>query len=143
MYEFCFLTADRGADFVDRVQSLGLVVTCRPDPVNETVTLVAIPDDTDEALLDQIESWYEAQTQHDDAAARAAPQADEWFSAGIWVPLAGGESSLARVDPVLMNRLLTILTLEELGQFVAVIADAVEHPNHTPLCASGKPQSQA
>ncbi|MHB8920424.1 MAG: hypothetical protein ACYC3N_05245 [Halothiobacillus sp.] len=136
MYEFCFLTADRGETFIARLKALGLAVTSRPDPMNDAVTTVAIPDTIDEALFDQIEQWYEEETMRNEAIARAAEESDEVVSAGIWVQLEGGGSSLARVDANMMGRMLSVLTPDELGQFVATIADAVEHPDVTPICHS-------
>ncbi|ANJ68100.1 hypothetical protein A9404_12615 [Halothiobacillus diazotrophicus] len=134
MYEFCFLTRDRGVNFIARIEALGLVVTSRPDPINEDVTIVAIPDDIDDELLDRIEAWYEADIEENEAAARAEDAEDEFRSAGIWVPLSSGESSLARIDPALMNRLLAALTPDELTTFVTAIAQAVENPDQQPLC---------
>lgn len=135
MYEFCFLTRDRGVDFIARLKAQGLKATSRPDPINEDVTIVAIPDDIDDELLDQIEAWYEDDIQANEAAARAEESDDEFRSAGIWVPLSDGSSSLARIDPALMNRLLAALTPDELTAFVVAIAQAVEHPDQSPLCA--------
>ncbi len=134
MYEFCFLTADRGEVFINRLKSLGLPVTSRDDPINEAVTTVAIPDTIDDALYDQIEAWYEEETSKNEARARAEEVSDDVVSAGIWVQLEDGGSSLARVDSEMMARMLSVLTPDELGQFVAVIADAVEHPDITPIC---------
>lgn len=136
MYEFCFLTTDRGTDFVTRIEALGLKVTSRPDPINEEVTIVAIPDDIDDELLDRIEAWYEADRQRNETAAREEHPEDESRSAGIWVPLSQGGTSLARIDPAVMSRILTVLTPDELSRFVAAIATAVEHPNQKLLCAS-------
>ena len=141
MYEFSFLTADRGAAFIERVQALGLEVVSRPDPINEAVTNVGIPDDIDEDLLDQIEEWYEDETSRNEAAARALEDDGDIVSAGIWVQLENGGSSLARVDPDIMNRILTVLTPDELGHFVSVIADAVEHPDVTPICHNNSTSS--
>ncbi len=136
MYEFCFLTADRGEAFITRLQGLGLPVTTRSDPINEAVTTVAIPDTIDDALYDQIEAWYEAETMQNEAKARAMEVSDDVVSAGIWVQLADGGSSLARVDAHIMAKILSVLSPDELGAFVAVIADAVEHPDITPICHS-------
>jgi hypothetical protein len=136
MYEFCFLTADRGEAFITRLRGLGLPVTTRSDPINEAVTTVAIPDTIDDALYDQIEAWYEEETMQNEARARALEASDDVVSAGVWVQLADGGSSLARVDANIMARLLTVLSPDELGHFVAVIADAVEHPDITPICHS-------
>lgn len=134
MYEFTFLTPDRGANFVEQLKSLGIKAESRPDPINDAVTNVAIPDDIDEDLLPQIEAWYEDETSRNEAAARALEDENDIVSAGIWVQLEDGGSSLARVDPDIMNRILTVLTPDELGEFVSVIADAVEHPDVTPIC---------
>jgi hypothetical protein len=136
MYEFCFLTADRGEAFITRLRSLGLPVTTRDDPINEAVTTVAIPDTIDDALYDQIEAWYETETMQNEARARAMEVSDDVVSAGIWVQLENGGSSLARADSDMMARMLSVLTPDELGQFVAVIAGAVEHPDITPICHS-------
>jgi hypothetical protein len=54
-------------------------------------------------------------------------------SADIWVQLANGGSSLARVDADLMAQIRSVLTPMNWGQFVAVIANAVEHPDITPI----------
>jgi len=134
MYEFSFLTSDRGANFIKQVQALGLEVTSRPDPINEAVTNVGIPDDIDDDTLEQIETWYEDETSRNEAAARALEHDDDVVSAGIWVQLEDGGSSLARVEPELLSRILSVLTNDELGHFVSVIADAVEHPDITPIC---------
>ncbi|HZJ81782.1 MAG TPA: hypothetical protein VFC95_03705, partial [Guyparkeria sp.] len=63
MYEFTFLTPDRGAGFIERLESQGLTVTVSRDPIAEEVTTVSISDDIDESLADRIESWYEEETQ--------------------------------------------------------------------------------
>lgn len=133
MYDFTFLTPDRGENFINQLKTLGIEASTSSDPINEAVTNVSIPDDIDEALIDQIETWYEEETSRNEAAARALDDSDI-VSAGIWVQLEDGGSSLARVDPDIMNRLLTVLTPDELAQFVSVIADAVEHPDVTPIC---------
>ncbi|WP_407276430.1 hypothetical protein [Halothiobacillus sp. DCM-1] len=134
MYEFTFLTSDRGNDFIGRLKALGIPAVAKPDPINESVTNVGIPDDIDDALLDQIEAWYEEETQRNEAAERALESAEDTVSAGIWVQLEDGGSSLARVDPALLGKVLSVITPDELGQLVAAIADAVEHPDITPIC---------
>ncbi|MEF3193069.1 MAG: hypothetical protein K6346_02445, partial [Halothiobacillaceae bacterium] len=53
---------------------------------------------------------------------------------GIVVHLSDGRQSLARVEPDMVRRILTVLSPEELGQFVAKIVDAVENPDDSPIC---------
>lgn len=134
MYEFTFLTSDRGSGFIHRLETLGIKATAKTDPISDSVTNVSIPDDIDDAVLDQIEAWYEEETQRNEAAERALESAGDSVSAGIWVQLEDGGSSLARVDPALLGKILGVITPDELGQLVAAIADAVEHPDITPIC---------
>ena len=134
MYEFTFLTSDRGNEFIKKLKSHGIEAVAKPDPINDSVTNIGIPDTIDDALLDQIEAWYEEETRRNEAAERALESAGDSVSAGIWVQLEDGGSSLARVDPALLGKILSVMTPDELGTLVAAIADAVEHPDITPIC---------
>lgn len=143
MYEFTFLTSDRGENFINQLKTIGITATSRVDPINESVTNVAIPDNIDDDLLTQIEAWYEDETTRNEAAARALEHEDDAVSAGIWVQLENGGSSLARVDPDILARILKVLSPDELGHFVSVIADAVEHPDVTPICRKNSTNSNS
>ncbi len=134
MYEYSFLTPDRGAGFVERVRALGLEVEVKPDPISDDATTVRIRDDIDDATYDKIECWYEEETAAAEAELMAMDGDDHFVAAGVWVQLENGGSSLARVDPAVMKKMLTVISHEELADFVARVADAVEHPDITPIC---------
>ena len=134
MYEFTFLTPDGGAGFIKRLEAEGLKVTVSSDPIAEEATTVSIPDDIDDDLADRIEGWYEEETQSAEAELFASGDAEADVSAGVWVQLADGRSSFAPVPPDMVSRILSVLSADELGDFVSRIADAVEHPDDTPIC---------
>jgi hypothetical protein len=135
MYEFTFLTPDRGAGFVKRLEDeLGLEVKVAEDPIAEEATTISISDDIDESLLDRIEEWYEAETEAAEAEMFASGEADTDVSAGVWVQLGDGRSTFAEVEPSVVSRILSVLSADELGEFVSRVADAVENPDDTPIC---------
>ena len=134
MYEFTFLTPDGGAGFIKRLEAEGLEPTVSSDPIAEEATTVAIPDDIDESLADRIEEWYEEETQAAEAELFASGGAGADVSAGVWVQLADGRASFAPVPPDMVSRILSVLSADELGDFVSRIANAVEHPDDTPIC---------
>jgi len=134
MYEFTFLTPDRGAGFVKRLESLGLDVTVTQDPIAEEATTISISDDIDEATADRIEGWYEEETQAAEAEMFESGEAQADVSAGVWVQLEDGRASFAPMSPDVVSRILSVLSADELGDFVSRIADAVEHPDDTPIC---------
>ncbi len=41
------------------------------------------------------------------------------------------------MDPALLNRMLEVITADELGQFIDAIVDAVENPDERPFCQRG------
>lgn len=134
MYEFTFLTPDRGAGFVKRLEAEGLAVGVARDPMAEEATTISIPDDIDDALADRIEGWYEEETQAAEAELFDSGRAEASISAGVWVSLANGQSSFAPIEPRIMSRLLSVLTPDEVGDFVDRVARAVEYPDDTPAC---------
>ncbi|MBN2871311.1 MAG: hypothetical protein JXJ30_00200 [Halothiobacillaceae bacterium] len=134
MYEFTFLTPDGGARFIKRLEAEGIEVRVAADPIAEEATTISIPDDIDDALADRIEVWYEEETQAAEAELFASGGAEADVSAGVWVQLSNGGASFAPLSPDVVSRILSVLSPDELGDLVSRIADAVEHPDDTPIC---------
>ncbi|MFI9651214.1 hypothetical protein [Guyparkeria halopsychrophila] len=135
MYDFTFLTPDRGAGFVKRLEAEGLAVSVARDPMAEEATTISIPDDIPDALTDRIEEWYEEETQAAEAELFRDGRAEATISAGVWVTLENGQSSFAPIAPSIMSRMLSALSPDEVGEFVDRVVRAAEHPNDTPVCA--------
>jgi len=104
------------------------------DETDIQAQLVYIEDGLDDDLNDELESFYddlmvlsEALTVEDDATA-------EMSQVGLAVSLTDGRSVLASVDPDVLNRVLDVISHDELGKLVDAIANAVENPDERPLC---------
>lgn len=96
--------------------------------------VVCIADDLAEPLSDEIEDYYDQMMELNEALVIQDEGDGEMSSVGLSVSLADGRSVLASVDPDVLNRVLTVITHDELGKLVDVIADAVENPDQRPLC---------
>jgi len=59
---------------------------------------------------------------------------DEIQRAGVAVSLSDGRIVLTQVDPDVLNRILDVLSYDELGELMNVIANAVENPDDRLLC---------
>ena len=53
---------------------------------------------------------------------------------GIAFSLMNGQEVLASVKPEVLNRKLTVITHDNLAEFVDAIVNVVEDPDHRPLC---------
>ncbi len=74
-----------------------------------------------EALYD--EYFWQAQAEQVEA------EHDDFSATGIQVQLSNGEYTTIRLSPEVMNRLLSVFTVEELNQFMHEVAAAIENPN--------------
>lgn len=90
----------------------------------------SIPEELDDALLDQIEARYDELMEE----GMEQMEAEDQHSAGVVVNLKDGRTTYAVVRPDLINRVLEAISPEELGELVNAIADAVENPDERSLC---------
>ena len=132
--EFAFLHPGAHEIFTEAARAHGLTASWHEDAIGTGATIVRV---SETGLTPDIEAALEALAQELDEESQnwAESMDDVRLSAvGIVVHLQDGTQSLARVDPSMMRRILSVLSPEELGQFVAKIADAVENPDDSSIC---------
>jgi hypothetical protein len=132
--EFAFLHPGAHEEFVAAAHAHCLSASFHTDAIGTGAMIVRV---NEHGLTPEIEAELETLAQKLDAESQdwADSMDDVRLSAvGIVVHLADGSQSLARVEPNMVRRILSVLTPNELGQFVAKIADAVENPDDSPIC---------
>ncbi len=95
---------------------------------------MAIPDDIDETLAEEIDELYDRLLQRQADLLEESEDRLEKNVTGVNLVLKDGTPCVIRLDPDLVGRMLTVMDLEELGQLVNTIADQVENPDNRPLC---------
>jgi hypothetical protein len=131
MLEFVFFDPRPRRRFVDFLQTLGVSATELED--DETFG-VAIPEDVADELMDEIESCYDEMMAFNQALFEADAEDAATHAAGVVLNLASGETVYAQVDPVLLGRIMEVVTPQEFGAVVNAIVDAVENPDSRSLC---------
>lgn len=104
------------------------------DETNVEAYVVAIADDLDDELCEDIEAYYDEMMALSEQLVTQESSEDEMNMVGLAVSLQDGRSVLASVDPEVLDRILTVVSSKELGELVDAIADAVENPDQRPLC---------
>ncbi len=107
------------------------------DETDVEALTVCIADNLDEAISDKIEAYYDEMMALDESLVIAEADSDEYSQVGLAVTLKDGRSVMASVDPEVLNRVLSVISHDELGRLVDVIVDAVENPDERPLCKRG------
>lgn len=133
MLEFVFFDPRPRQRFADFLGERAVPVTLLDD---DESCGVGIPEDIDDGLLEEIEAYYDEMLSFDRELFEAGVDAAErgHQAAGVVLNLASGETVYARVDPVLLGRIMEVLSPQEFGLVVNAIVDAVEHPDASPLC---------
>lgn len=130
MLEFVFFDPRPRDFFLGRLREMGVEFKCRQKGEE---LLVLLPDDTEAVLMECIEAYYEETFDLSEQLMAEAEGVDHFDLAGVEVNLKEGPV-IASVDAKLLQKLLTVLSFEELGRFVDSIARAVEQPDSRPLC---------
>jgi hypothetical protein len=96
--------------------------------------VIHIQDNLDDELSEEIEQFYDEMMELTENLVASEGDGVETSRVGLAVSLMDGRSVMASVEPDVLNRILTVVSHQELGNLVDAIADAVENPDQRPLC---------
>lgn len=96
--------------------------------------IVYLQDDLDDELSDRIERYYDEMMRLNEQLVAGEEAKEDSSQVGVAVSVADGRSVLASVEPEILNRILTVISHQQLGELVDAIVDAVENPDDRPLC---------
>lgn len=134
MLEYQFFNDSLRARYLARAASLGVPSEVSIDEIAGSV--VAIPEEIDEAAAVELDEFYDTLMQEQ---AVLAGQDQAWVAkrlAGIQVTLSDGRMHTVRLDAITANRLLASFSPAEAQQLVETIAHSLENPLDGPLCKS-------
>ncbi len=130
MLEYVFFDQTIVERFIAAVRRMGVAAQQAAD----SELTVEVPEDIDDTLADAIDDEYEKLLQDNAALVEEGEDALEKNVAGIQVLLADGSPCMVRLDPDLVARLLTVVSMEELRDLAQTITEGVENPDNRPLC---------
>ena len=133
MLEYIFFHDAPYKLFIEFLDKQGL--TPQTSEEDETFT-VFVSEDTEDLLVERIEARYEElfDLNRELFEENEAEDNNNYGGASVVVNLSDGSFSYADVDPVLLNKVLQVISPEEFGGMVAAIADAVENPQEKSYC---------
>ena len=96
---------------------------------------VFVPDDLEDELSNEVDAEYDRLFDlNQELMDHADEDAGEFSKVSIDVRLKDGTRSKAFLEPVMMKRLMSVLSHDELKELVQAITDAVENPDDRPYC---------
>jgi hypothetical protein len=132
MFDYSFHHPESQTGFTRFLEEKSIPYECQEDMLGR---VVAIPEDIDDDVLDEVEACYETLQRNQEALLFSAADNDSGkTSTAVTIELASGQTVYASVPADMMRRLLTVLSPEEIGELVDAIASAVENPDLRPIC---------
>jgi len=132
VFEYVFFDQRPFDQFVKFLEKENLIpVLSKDDECFEA----AIPEDIDDELSDRIEVFYEEMMElNQQLFEEDEKSSNDMHVAGVVLNLKQGATVYANVDTDVLARIMSVLTPLEFGTVVDAIVDAVEEPDHRPIC---------
>lgn len=131
MIEYVFFHQPLANAFIERLVALSIAYESKAD---ELGLVVAVPEDLDDAVLDELDGLHEELLAQAEVLLIAAEGGTEQQAAALNITLGDGRIVQASVRPALMNKLLSALSFEEINELLEAIVDSIEHPDERPFC---------
>lgn len=133
MLEYLFFNSSVAKKFRDFLLEHRLSFEEHEEPIQKAL-LVSLPEPDDDELWDLIDDYYDELAEEDQELVESEDGSVDSSRAGIYLQLANGEQTIAKVDPAILNRILSAISMEELNLFLDTIVKSVEMPDDSPIC---------
>lgn len=134
MLEYLFFNLVFASKFAHFLESKNLTFEQKEESIQKA-TLIRLSDDLDDDVWDEIDELYDDLAIQDQQLIQQTLQDDsKQAAAGIYIQLEGDKQTIAKVDPDTMNRMLEVISMDELNDFIEAVVSSVEHPDDGPMC---------
>ena len=135
MLEYLFFTQEIADKFIAFLKNKNLIWEQKNDPMLDSI-VIETPEDIEDDLWDELDDYHDSLVEEDQKILEAvlATSDTETNAAGIYIQLANGEQTVAQINPEIMNRMLSVISMDEFNDFIETIVSSVESPDDAPIC---------
>lgn len=138
LMEYVFFDLSLAERFQSYCKSLGLETALISGETysGEPEFTVSLADNLDDAIITQVEEEYAGLLFGEQASMiegndQSGAMAD---ACGVQVQLQSGRFTTVAIHPEIMNKILSVLSVNELQSFLAQVAEDIENPKKGPVC---------
>lgn len=135
MLEYLFFQRQFADLFAQRLQTLNLGHEESADTISGAI-LLQVDEAEIEPVWDEVDDYYDELSEQDQDDAQDTE--GDFHASGIYLQLSNGSQTLARVDPEVMGRMLSVVSMDEFNSMVEAIVQSVENPDDSPICAGSR-----
>ncbi|MCK5918650.1 MAG: hypothetical protein KAG34_09500 [Cocleimonas sp.] len=134
MLDYLFFNQSIADKFIDFMNENNLGWTQEVEKIQGALVLKT-SEDIDDALWDALDERYDALGLQDALlSSNNSAEADDIDAAGVYLQLKNGQQTIAAIDPLIMNRILDVISMDEFNDFIEAIVSSVENPDDSAIC---------
>ncbi|CAA6813842.1 MAG: Unknown protein [uncultured Thiotrichaceae bacterium] len=134
MLEYLFFNQTFCDEFTSALSSKNIEFHIERESIQNAFN-VNVPENIDDDVWDEIDDIYDNISTKDAKMLQDNLDDDEKVNtAGIYIQLTNNQQTIAKVDPDVMNRMLSVISMDEFNDFIEVIVSSVEEPDDSPIC---------
>lgn len=135
MLEYLFFTQEIADKYIAFLKDKNLAWEQKNDPMLGSI-VIETSEDIDDGLWDALDDYHDELGEEEQIILEVelAESKTETNAAGIYIQLANGEQTVAQIDPDVMNRMLSVISMEEFNRFIETIVSNVENPDDASIC---------
>jgi hypothetical protein len=132
MLEYIFFHDTPRTKFIQFLAAENIPYTEQDDNMG---MLISVPEDLGESIEDSIEVQYDILMEDAEELLIEEGETAEKDNAAITITLDDGKTIYASVSPNVINRVLSVITTQELNDLVNSIVSSVLNPDDRPICS--------
>lgn len=134
MIEYLFFNRSICLKFLDVLKHKGVDWQEEIEAVQDAIS-IKVSEDIGDELWDELDEIYDTLSVEDQMLLEQQVEDENLqAAAGIYLQLADGKQTIAKVNPQTMNRILEAISMDEFNEFLEVIVSSVENPDDSPIC---------
>ncbi len=133
MLDYLFFNQSIANKFIDFLDKNKLEWTQEREKIQNALVLKT-SDDIDDDLWDALDEFYDTLSLEDASLSDTNTSDGSIETAGVYIQLHNGEQTIAKVDSLVMNRILDVISMDEFNNFIEAIVQSVEEPNDSAIC---------
>lgn len=134
MLDYLFFNQSIADQFIDFMNKNKLEWTQETEKIQNAIVLKT-SDEIEDDLWDALDDFYDLLSLEDARLSDATTaNEDDIEAAGVYIQLQNGKQTIAQVDPLIMNRILDVISMNEFNDFIEAIVSSVEKPNTAAIC---------
>jgi hypothetical protein len=131
MLEYIFFHDEPRKQFIQYLEQQDIPCAEHDDSMG---MLVSVPEDMGVEIEQAVETRYDEVMENAEELLAEDGEMAEKDVAAITITLDSGKTVYASVSPKILNRILTVITPQELNDLVDSIVTSVQNPDERPLC---------